>query len=109
MQRIPINGYAFSGHGWESTKDGRSHRLAATARVSHSNCAGIAPGVTSRQDRLSGVIICPVLRKGQRLTAKRHLPRCAVNSITATTALHYKGVSVSVSSNQRLAGLNSTV
>ena len=47
--------------------------------------AGILPDVTSRQDRLSGVIICPTVWRGQRLTGKRHPLRCAVNSITATT------------------------
>ena len=63
------------------------------------NFAGIAPGVTPRQDRLSGVIIC-LGAAGQRLTGRCRdcEPARAVNSITATTAVHYNGGQNAVSS-----------
>ncbi len=51
---------------------GKHNSTAATSCVSYSKFAGIVPDVTHRQDRLSGVIICPALQEGQRLTAKHH-------------------------------------
>ena len=72
--------------------------------VSCSKFAGITPDVTPRQDHLSGVIICPVVRRGQRLTGKCNLASLRGELHHRYHCFYYTGVCISVSSDQHARG-----